>query len=151
MYRGFGVAGEGLERKSPILVESNEVIVPLGWSFRDYVQRIGDMLEQKAAVCVEELPYTLRQPLRKCLDGFVDDQPVSASAPRARTLRREKAEHEASERDSRWPPRVLKRQSLHSEIPFRGDSLPSGCCASGHKNNRASARGSSRQSIGSSS
>src|SRR6266851_3555148 len=88
---------------------------------------------------------------RQCLDGFVDDQPVSASAPRARTLRRDKAEHEASERDSRWPPRVLKRQSLHSEIPFRRDSLPSGCCASGHKNNRASARGSSRQRIGSSS
>src|SRR5712664_88882 len=141
-YRGFVFAGQGRERKSPILVKSNEVIVPLGRSFRDYVQRIGDMLQQKAAICIEELPNTLWQSLRQGIDGFVDDEPVSAPAPRARTLRREKAEHDASERDSRWPPRVLKRQSLHSEIPFRGDSLPSGCCASGHRNNRASARGS---------
>src|SRR6266849_6943144 len=41
-YRGFVVARQGLKRKSPVLVESNEVIVPLGRSFRDYVQRIGD-------------------------------------------------------------------------------------------------------------
>ena len=67
------------------------MIVPLGRSFRDYVQRIGDMLQQEAAACVEELPDTLRQGF----DGFVDDEPVSASSPRARILRRGKEEREA--------------------------------------------------------
>src|SRR6267143_721446 len=146
-YRGFVVAGQCLERKSPILVESNEVIVPLGRSFRDHIQRIGDMLQQKAAICVEELPDTRRQGI----DGFVDDEPVPASSPRARILRSGKEEHEASERDSRASPRKLKRPSMHSAIPLTRDSLLLGYCASGHKNNRAPSPGSSRQRSGSSS
>src|SRR5467141_605127 len=146
-YRGFVVARQGLKRKSPVLVESNEVIVPLGRSFRDYVQRIGDMLQQEAAVCVEELPDTLRQGV----DGFVGDEPVPASSPCAQALRRGKEEHEAGERDSRSPPRMLKRQSLHSAIPLTRDLLLSECCASGRKNNRAPGPGSSRQRSGSSS
>src|SRR6266851_2037154 len=140
-YRGFVVARQGLKRKSPVLVESNEVIVPLGRSFRDYVQRIGDMLQQEAAVCVEELPDTLRQGV----DGFVDDEPVPTSSPRSRILGREKEQHEARERDSRASPCRLKRPSMHSAIPLTRDSLLLEYCASGRKNNRAPSPGSSRQ------
>ncbi len=83
------------------------MVAPLGWSFRDCIQWIGNMLQQKASVCLEEFPEALWQPLGQRLDGFIDDQPVPVPSPRSRILRSSAAEEKASKRDDCAPPRVL--------------------------------------------
>ncbi len=73
---GVGARQSG-ERKLPVVVELDEIVVLLGGVLWLRIRRIGDVLHQKLPVGLEEGQHLIRQRI----DGLIRDQPLRIFAP----------------------------------------------------------------------
>src|SRR5580765_2703106 len=79
VYRCFVAAGQSIKREASVLIEPDEMIVPLGRSFRLGVERVGYVLYEKGAIVLEICAQITRQRV----DCLIDDDFLSIPSPSA--------------------------------------------------------------------
>ena len=89
IYRGFVAARQSIEREVPVLVQPDEVIMPLGGGFRFGIQRVGHVLHHKRSLTLEVRAQIGRQRV----DSLVDDDALPIATPGVSAGRQQRDTH----------------------------------------------------------
>src|SRR5229473_1200205 len=79
VYGCFVATGQSIEREASVLIEPDEMIVPLGRSLRLGVERVGHVLYEKGAIVLEIRAQITRQ----CVDCLIDNNFLPIPSPSA--------------------------------------------------------------------
>ena len=93
--RRFVAPRQGFKRETAVFVEGNESVAAIGGILRQCIERIGHVLQERAASSFKKGANIAWERIH----GFIDDKPVRISAPRPGILRKKQKRDDAEGQD----------------------------------------------------
>src|SRR5712671_2787905 len=146
VYGGFVAARKGIKREASVFIEPDKMIVPLGWSFRLCVERVGHVLYEKGAIVLKVRPQIARQRV----DCLIDNNFLSIASPSAYVGWEQRERRRYCERGVQAPSEWSDEHESHFRMPTQ-NARRATCCVSAHSCSKSRVRLPSIQRIESSS